>query len=264
VQDPWPPRWELTAPESHVLSYRGGTFRGEAISLAVTELVARRIISVEDDALVGGPAYGKSVEPPLDVVLELIRPGMSVRELQRAIRKAFRPTYKYWERHVGPALVDRGLLVMTRPRGLVGAADFDWTDAGREADAQLGRWLELGREYLADWVRSDPKRAAAFTHEAGSAVLLLREQYPELEELSRLSGTGVFDMPGGEAWALGDTAGTHHHAALGHGHEGLGLHGLGLDFGGLLDVGGFGHIGGGHGGGAGHGGGGHGGGGHGG
>jgi hypothetical protein len=76
--DEWPPRWHLTAPESHVLSYRGGAWRAETIRLAVTELVARRIVStveVEPSgrrrkgpswALVDGPNAKQSVEPPLD------------------------------------------------------------------------------------------------------------------------------------------------------------------------------------------------------
>jgi hypothetical protein len=37
AEDPagdWPPRWELTAPESHVIEWRGAGFYGEPIRLA--------------------------------------------------------------------------------------------------------------------------------------------------------------------------------------------------------------------------------------
>ena len=48
----WPTRWELTAPESHVLYYRGGEVTGEAFRLAVTELVSKKVLRVE--AIAGG------------------------------------------------------------------------------------------------------------------------------------------------------------------------------------------------------------------
>jgi hypothetical protein len=251
VEAEWPPRWELTAPESHVLSYRGGSFRAEAIRLAVVELVARRILRVEDRSLVGGPAVHQAVEPPLEVVLEVFRetrrrPGRDdvlVKDFRRALTKRFRNADRYRELHVAPALVERGLLEETRPRRRGRAAEFDWTDAGREADAQLTRWLELGRDQLASWVRSDPMRASSFTREAGSAVLLMSDQYPELEELSRREGFGFADAGGAEAFTLGQAGGVHHHAPLDLGGGGLDLGGL--DFGGLFDAGGLGDFGGG-------------------
>jgi hypothetical protein len=135
--------------------------------------------------------------------------------------------------------------------------------AGREADAQLSRWLEIAGEHLADWVESDPVRASAFTREAGSAVLLMRESFPELDELSRRVGPAVVDAGGGEGFAVGQPAPLHHHAGLGPGGHTLHLDGLGLDFGGLLDLGGgLGDFGGGGDGGGGGGGDGGGGGGH--
>ena len=108
-------------------------------------------------ALVNGPNSKQSVEPPLDVVLELIhgvpretiqvrregstialaREGVLVADLHRAVRKAFKPLDAYRGRHVAPALVNRGLLEVTLPREGRRATEFDWTAAGREADAQL-------------------------------------------------------------------------------------------------------------------------------
>jgi hypothetical protein len=145
----WPPRWELTAPESHVLSFRGGTWRGEAIRLALTELVARRILSLERVeltrrrqagtrwALTDGPAFTQAVEQRLDAVLDVVQAtprrslgvvrdgstmavaveGVLVKDLKRSVRKAFRHIDGYRERHVAPALVDRGLLWVKHPRG---------------------------------------------------------------------------------------------------------------------------------------------------
>jgi hypothetical protein len=275
--DEWPPRWELTAPESYVLSYRGGAWRAEPIRLAVTELVARRIVTtveVEPSgrrrkgkrwALVDGPSSKQSVESPLDVVLDLIRgverrpiqvlregstialasEGVLVTDLHGAVKKAFKPLDAYRLRHVGPALVDRGLLWVPHPREGGRVAAFDWTVAGREADAQLERWLELGRDHLAAWVRSDRARALAFTREAGSAVLLMRDRYPELEELSRRGGPGVLGIGGGEGFADGQPAELPHDVALGDQAHPYSLDGVGLDFGGELDFGGLGDFGGG-------------------
>jgi hypothetical protein len=284
----WPTRWELTAPESHVLSYRGEAWQAEPIRLAVTELVARRIVStveVEPSArrrkgpswaLVDGPNSKQSVEPPLDVVLDLIRgterrpiqvlregstialasEAVLVTDLHRAVKNAFKPLDAYRERHVGPALVDRGLLWVPRPREGRRAPEFDWTVAGREADAQLGRWLELGRDHLADWVRLDRTRALAFTREAGSAVLLMRDSYPELEELSRRGGPGLAAVGGGDGFAPDRPAEPHHPGSEGDSSVPFNLDGLGLDFGGLPDFSGVGDSGGGGAGGDGGGGGG--------
>lgn len=88
-----------------MLAYRGGNWGGEAIRLAVVELVARRILRLESVeatgrwrsaqrwALTDGPAAGRTVEPPLDVILDLVRStrrerleGVLVKDLRRAIR----------------------------------------------------------------------------------------------------------------------------------------------------------------------------------
>jgi len=273
----WPPRWELTAPESHVISYRGEGFMGEPVRLALTELIVRGALALDEVersgrrrrehawALTDGPAAPSAVEPPLAVVLELVRAerqplpvlrrgstmavtveGVLVKDLKRAIRKRWRNVDGYRVQHVAPALVERGMLEEVRPARRGRRAEFDWTDAGHEADAQLSRWLELGRDHLADWVRNDRARAHAFTREAGSAVLLMRDQFSELEDLSRREGPIVSDLGGGESLPASGAA-QHHQPALGHGglgHGGAGPDlgglggGLGLDFGGLLDLGG--------------------------
>jgi hypothetical protein len=301
----WPPRWELTAPESHVISYRGGGFMGEPVRLAVTELIVRRVLALErvertgrwrreqSWALIDGPAAMSGVESPLTVVLELARSeprqtlpvlregstmavpvdGVLVRDLKRAVRKRWGNGDGYRAQHVAPVLVERGLLKPIRERRRSGEAEFDWTEAGREADEQLTRWLELGREHLAEWVRTDRARAHAFTRGAGSAVLLMRDQFPVLEDLSHHAGAAAAGIGGLEGTAGGDpTLGDPSlgdpslgdpslgHGALGHSGAGLDLgglgHGLGLDFGGLLDLGGgLGDIGGGGGDGGGGGGG---------
>jgi hypothetical protein len=36
----WPPPWELTAPESHVIEWRGAGLHGEPIRLAINELIS--------------------------------------------------------------------------------------------------------------------------------------------------------------------------------------------------------------------------------
>ena len=274
-REDWPQGWRLTAPESHVLHYRGGSAPAELLRVAIAELIARRVLRLEAVepkrrwqraprwALVEGPETARGAEPPLDRILDLVRAapreplralregstmavpveGVLVGDLGRALRKEFRQLDLYREDHVAPLLVERGLLEPTRPRRRSRAAEFDWTEDGRAADAELTRWLDLGREHLAEWVERDPARAAAFTREAGGAILLMRDQYPELERLRQIAGPAVVE--GGGFVEFGG----------GHDGDGMGLHGLDLDFGGALDLGGglgdFGGGGGGDGGGGG-------------
>jgi hypothetical protein len=141
VEAEWPPRWELTAPESHVIAYRGGSFGPEAVRLAVVELVSRRVLRLEavertralresrrEWGLAGGPAAGSPIEPPLDVVLE-----------------AFRCARR---RHGLDAVLVR--------------------DYRRALHRRLGA----------------PERSSALTREAGSALLLTDDHYPELADLN--------------------------------------------------------------------------------
>jgi hypothetical protein len=286
----WPPRWELTAPETHVLRHRGDAYRDEPFKLAVKELVARRVLRVERVksprplgrkpcyALVDGPLIGTELAQPLTPVIDVYRKarrqsldalrdgstvavplqGVLVRDLAKAARKEFRSTERYRERHVAPALVDRGLL---RPgwgvRGLRPVADYDWTAAGREADAQLSEWLALGHQNLSRWTAGDLARGAAYAAGAGAVVLLMYDLYPELEDLGRrLQQAATSGGDPGAGLALVPD-GSHD---LDGGVGGFDPAGFDLDLGGLGDAvgdfGGFGGCGGGGGGGCGGGGGG--------
>ena len=261
-------RWELTAPESCVLEYQGNWGGGEPLKLAVTELVARRVLRVEQaqtsrlrgrkprPVLLDGPNARDEVAPVLAPMVEAYRrarrrpvgvlgsgstvpvpaEGVLIKDMIRAVFNELNSRERYRERNVAPALVERGLIAPAGTRGLRLTTEYAWTPAGRTALARLDELKAIGRQHLRAWTRGDPARGLAYLASAGSLVLLMSELYPELEALSdrarEIAGTpGFFDGPGYaiSVEALGDLGGL----------EGLG------DLGGLGDFGGFGDFGGG-------------------
>jgi hypothetical protein len=101
----------------------------------------------------------------------------------------------YIDRHLAPALAERGLVRTEEHKRLGGL-----TSDGLAAAEELNEWLRVGRQ-LPRWVREKPENALAYAAAAGAAVLLMTEFYPELSLLSehaRLQGT-----PGAE---FGDPA----------------------------------------------------------
>ncbi len=265
-----PSRWQLSAPESHVLQYRGSCYLTEPFKLAVKELVTRRVLRVQriqpgglsggrpEYALVDGPLIASEVPPPLSSVLGVYRAhrkslnvleaestvadhvtGVSVKQLRKAARQEFGKVEHYHVREVVPALVERGLLSASGSRGLKREPDWDWTPAGRQADSELGEWMALGRKSLASCAaKGDLLTAAAYVEGAGALLLLMPDLYPELQQLeSRLQQSAV-----GHGAADGPDTRDGLHLDFGSaatdfgGAEGSG--GVG-DLGGLGDLGGF-------------------------
>jgi hypothetical protein len=95
-----PSRWQLSAPESHVLQYRGSCYRTELFKLAVKELVTRRVLRVQriqpgglsggrpKYAVVDGPLIASEVPPPLSSVLGVYkahRKSLNVHEAESTV-----------------------------------------------------------------------------------------------------------------------------------------------------------------------------------
>lgn len=274
----WPPRWELSAPESHVLEHRGGANNDVPFRLAVEELVARRVLAAHPVkgglwetpvtyAFTDGPRIDAPAPPVLAPAVDAyraarqrrrksLRDGSAIvavplRDLLKAGDKQLGGTGRYLDRHVAPALIERGLLQPAGRRSLGARPNFDWTDAGRESERVLQAWLTLGRDNLGRWAAEDQKRGAELVAGAGSALLLLDGHRLALADLGkRLQGTtpvaadGVWldSSSGLDLSCIADLA------SFDSGIGGLG--GIG-DFGGIGDASGGGGGGGGDGGGGG-------------
>jgi hypothetical protein len=155
--------------------------------------------------------------------------GVLIKDLARAARKRFRPIDRYREDYVVPELLSRGLHVASGTRGFPRRPDYDWTPAGREADALLDRWLTLMGEILAGRTVGDLERALSYSNGAGAALLLIDDVYPELQALSeRGSATGSIDTPDfagldfgglGQLGELGHSGGDGGHGGHGGGHH---------------------------------------------
>ena len=208
-------RWDLTAPESGVLLWGPETRAGEALKLALLELVVRRalrLVSVPErrlvffskrtDVLVSGtladqPA-GRALRAALDVGPKLRNypggiVGAPVADWARAVVARYREHGGYVQAKVLPALEARGLFGREdyRRLGLFGATRWAVTPAGTATLADLRALLATGRGPLGGWLRSDPARAELFVERAGAALLLLPERFPEFRRLrGQATGTG--------------------------------------------------------------------------
>ena len=273
----WPPRWELSAPETHVLQHRGSAYADEPFRLAVKELVARRVLRIEPIrkagrdsrrtryALTKGRGSTTDLAAPLRPVLDLYRDtrprtietvrdesthvttvdGVLVKDLAKAARKRFKPIDRYREEHVVPALVSRGLLEVSGTRGFPRRPDYDWTPAGLEADALLERWLALVRENIAGWTAGGLERALTYPDGAGAALLLLDDLYADLDALGRRRREAGAGDSGGEGGSAEERDPGEGSEPLPSGDQSLDFGGAdfdGFEFGGL-DFGGLGNLG---------------------
>lgn len=225
----WPPPWELTAPESHVIEHRGGANGDVPLILAVKELVVHGVLSAQEVqrhwlfdatprvyALTDGPRLDVEMPPLFDPALTAYRAaprreaeslrdesevtGVRIGDLIETAHEQLGGENRYFSDYLAPALVEQGLLEPAGRRGMSSRPDFDWTDEGRQADRILHEWLELGRANLARWASIDPVSGAKFLSGAGSALLLLDGHAPELTRLGqRLTlSTGRLDGPPGD------------------------------------------------------------------
>jgi hypothetical protein len=214
-------RWELSAPESGVLLWGPETRAGEALKLALLELIVRqtlRLVAVKDRRLfvfskrVNLLAPGTSRDQPsgraLRAVLDVAPPsraypdgifGAPVEQWARAVVARYRRRGGYVQAEVLPALEARGLYRQERYRrlGLFEGSRWTLTPAGTAALVELKGLVESGRAAFGQGMEPDPARVRAILATAGAAVLLLPGLFPEIryfqprEEGSGFEGTVV-------------------------------------------------------------------------
>jgi hypothetical protein len=210
----WPHRWELTAPESHVIEYRGGANRDVPFRLAVKELATSGVLSAQRTergllrppsfVVTDGPRIEADVAPVLEPVRDVYRKtpprsartsdgsvvcGVLMRDLTETAGEMFDARDWYLDHYVIPALVERGLLEQTERRGFGSRPEFDWTDAGRDADRALADWLKRVRDYVASGQARDSAAGRELLTLARSAVLLVEDFDRELAALGRPAAT---------------------------------------------------------------------------
>lgn len=200
-------RWDLSAPESGALLWGPETRAGEALKLALLELVVRqalRLVAVKGrrffvfSKLVNVLAPGASRDQPanrvLRAVLEVTPPshtypdgtvGAPVEQWARAVVARYQRRGGYVQAEVLPALEERGLYVRESYRrlGLFEASRWMLTPAGMAALAELKTLMESGRAAFGLGMEPDLARVRALLGTAGAAVLLLPGLFPELRQL---------------------------------------------------------------------------------
>ncbi len=217
-------RWRLTAPESCVLFYGPRVGGGQALKLALLELVARgwlELTEVEERSMfrrvrnVAVLQYGSGRQgpggSPLDAVLELFRSlshqqasaggsGVPVDDFAWAARKRYDPLGGYAKAEVLPSLARRGLYERNESRflGIFRTTRWEPTRAGSEAWTELELNMALGEERFGEWVDTDPARALAFLGATGSSVLLMNPLHPDIRRLHQRRRT-----EGGYAGGIG-------------------------------------------------------------
>ena len=219
-------RWELSAPESGVLLWGPETRNGEALKLALLELVVRkalRLVSVEErrffirtkhtNVLTPGGRHDRPMTRSLQAVME-VQPklrsygegtfGAPVKEWARAVFNRYRQRGGYVQSEVLPALEQRQLVAKERYKrlGLFEATRWVFTPAGTSALTELRALMETGRQMFGwhdtrfgeRWVEPDPAQVRAFAEAAGAALLLLTGQFPEIRrQLGRASDRPTAD-----------------------------------------------------------------------
>lgn len=212
VPDLPPAPWVLTAPESYVLRYgfTDRTARLGAFKAALTELLARRALTLDAAyfprrlapgvrgvwLISDGPGIDATPEPALAPVLDAYRrarprraftradkpvAGLLTTDLLRAATNRRGGLRGYLRRDLAGALERRGLLT----------ADRRLTDAGRQADHELERWIELGRGRFAHRAARDETWARDYVAGAGATLLLISTADPAIARLSAATAAAL-------------------------------------------------------------------------
>ena len=150
----------------------------EAFKLGLMELVGRGVLALDnpgkDAVLRDGPQPRAPRERALMAIWDVYRaapshtgdgrPGLRLKDLGRSASKQYGSIDKYVKAEVLPALVDRGLYEPREGRVLwiFPTTRYDLTQQGTEAQADLNRWLEVGRERFPAWSSDDPRRAMSY------------------------------------------------------------------------------------------------------
>ena len=147
-------------------------------------------------AISDGPGIDATPEPALAPVLDAYRrarprkaftragepvAGLLTTDLLRAATNRRGGLRGYLRRDLAGALERRGLLT----------ADRRLTDAGRQADHELERWIELGRGRFAHRAARDETWARDYVAGAGAALLLISTANPAIARLSAATAAAL-------------------------------------------------------------------------
>jgi hypothetical protein len=198
----FPPRWTLTAPESHMLHWlvTGRADDLAAFRLGLQELVLREALRVEQAWICGrtrrwrldwlyswGPRKGGVHEvalmPLLGVHADAWRRGHWAgwarddhdRPVEGVRFKDLMYARSFW-RASWHGYLNGAVAAALRRRGLL-TPDRHLTDEGRRAEQQLERWLRLGRQSSPTCTEAWARR---YLRGAGMSALLLPEALPGL------------------------------------------------------------------------------------
>jgi hypothetical protein len=204
VNDEPPRRWELSAPESGVLLWGPQTRSGEALKLALLELVVRQVLRLESvrerrlaifsrtvTVLAPGPGRDQPSGRTLRGVLEATPPartypdgttGAAVAQWARAVVARYQRSGGYAQAEVLPALEQRGLYRRERYRrlGLFEASRWTLTPEGMSALAELKALLDQARALFGLGTLADPAAVRSHFERTGAAVLLLPGLFPQI------------------------------------------------------------------------------------
>ena len=202
--EPLQRRWELSAPESGVLLWGPETRSGEALKLALLELVVRqvlRLVSVRERRLVifsktvsllaPGPGRDRPSGRTLRGVLDATPPsrtypdgtvGATVARWARTVVARYQRDGGYVQAEVLPALEERGLYRRERYRrlGLFAASRWALTAEGLTALAELKALMENARALFGLGTLVDPDSVRAHFERTGAAILLLPGLFPQI------------------------------------------------------------------------------------
>lgn len=211
----WPSQpWDLAAPESYVLRYGLEMSGSRPFRFAIVELIARGLLKLihvteprllrharETTALIERGRPDSRLPQSLAAVWQLYRrapfrtfegamQGVTVRDLAAALVDGYRTYYAFGVEEITPELIKRGLLTTKSERPfpwLFATTKYVPTPAGKEAAAELDRWITIGETEFADLVETNPRKAMAFSRVAGCALLLIEPGPAQMQALARFA-----------------------------------------------------------------------------
>ncbi len=206
----------LTAPEALILRNPNQPQGREALKLALTELLARRILTMRHEEKKGFLGSVQSIDllqrtpeasqqlptgSPLQAVLGLLSgAGMEMNQVVEQAQKTFGSDFSgFQQNHILPALVKRGLLETCTEKVLwvIPVTRYCHTPTGELTRQRLETQITQAHS-LPDLLDNDPAQAAALVFSLGSAALLvgeIRAHSARLSQALRDHSSGADGMP---------------------------------------------------------------------
>ena len=198
----------LTAPEALVLLNPNQEQSRTALKLAMTELLARRLMSMRSEEEKGFLGFKQKtdfiqlaptatqkladlpvlqvISATLDKVGEVSREVSMAQFIQQAYKDFGYDFSSFQAKHILPALVEKGLLEPRQEKMLLlfRVTRYDYTPAGEALKQQLDDQMAQART-VPVWLDSEPAQATALLISLGSAVLLIDELRAHYARLSQ-------------------------------------------------------------------------------